>query len=90
MMPFLSLVNIASAQLVISMQDAFIIASKGNRPLMIESIRLRKADEAIRESRSYLLPSVSANASYNVYGERPVIYLRNGSLRLSNCAASIK
>jgi outer membrane protein len=67
------------AQLPISMQDAFQLASKGNRQLMVQTIEANKAAEAIKESKSYLLPSVLANGSYNVYGERPVIYLRNES-----------
>jgi outer membrane protein TolC len=68
------------AQHVISMQDAFKLASKGNRQLIVQTIEANKSIEAVKESRSYLLPSVSANASYNVYGDRPVIYLRDESL----------
>lgn len=76
-MPLVSLPVIATAQLIIDMQDAFELASKGNRRLLIERIGVRKANEAINESKSYLLPAVSANAGYNAFGERPVIYLRN-------------
>ena len=42
---------------------------------MQEFINQKK--EAIKEAESFLRPSVALNSSYNVFAERPVIYLRN-------------
>ncbi len=61
----------------LSLHEALQLASKGNRQLQIKWLESEKATEAVKEAQSFLLPSVAANGSYNIYGERPVIYLRN-------------
>ena len=61
----------------LSLADALQIASTGNRNLQIRLLEDRKAAEAVKEAKSYLRPTVGLNSSYNVFAERPVIYLRN-------------
>ncbi|WP_290790880.1 TolC family protein [Flavihumibacter sp. UBA7668] len=61
------------------MQEAFQIAAKGNRQLQIKWLESEKAGVAVKEAKSFLLPTISANGDYSLYGERPVIYLRNES-----------
>ena len=61
----------------LSLADALQIASTGNRNLQIRLLEDRKAAEAVKEAKSFLRPTVALNSSYNVFAERPVIYLRN-------------
>lgn len=61
----------------LSLADALKIASTGNRNLQIRLLEERKASEAVKEAKSFLRPTVGLNFSYNVFAERPVIYLRN-------------
>lgn len=61
----------------LSMTQALQLAAKGNRVLQMQLLENRKAAEAVKEATSYLLPTVGLNSSYNIYAERPVIYLRN-------------
>lgn len=63
----------------LNLQEALQLAAKGNRLLQVQALENRKAEAAVKEVKSFLLPSVTMNAGYNVYGERPVIYLRNES-----------
>lgn len=49
------------------------MAAKGNRQLQIKWLESQKMAEAVKEAQSFLLPSVVANGSYNIYGERPEI-----------------
>lgn len=61
----------------LSLADALQIASTGNRNLQIRVLEDRKAAEAVKEAKSFQRPTVALNSSYNVFAERPVIYLRN-------------
>ena len=61
----------------ISLRDALLIASKGNRQLQIRQLENKKAAEAVKEAKSFLLPTVTANSGYTIFTERPVIFLRN-------------
>ncbi len=70
--------SLLSAQ-ELSLQQAIQNASKGNRELQIRILESEKAAAAVKEAKSYRLPSVSAGSSYTVFTERPVIYLRNES-----------
>ncbi|HLO79953.1 MAG TPA: TolC family protein [Chitinophagaceae bacterium] len=63
----------------LSLKDALQSAAKGNRPLHVQIMERIKAREAVQEAQSFRKPSVSANASYTIYSELPVIYLRNES-----------
>lgn len=76
---FLSAHYVKAQSKELSLVDALQLAKNGNRQLQIKWLENRKAIEAKKEAKSYLLPSVGANGGYNVYGERPVIYLRNES-----------
>jgi len=61
----------------LSLQEALQLASKGNRTLQMQVLQSLKAAEVLKETKSYMLPSVSAGTAYNIYGERPVIFFRN-------------
>lgn len=61
----------------LSLQEALKLASQKNRQLKIKVLGNEKALQATKEASSYMLPTVSAGGSYTIYGERPVIYLRN-------------
>lgn len=82
----LSANNLAAQTKNLSLEEAIQLARKGNRQMQIQWLNNQSADEAVKEARSYLLPSVTANSSYSVYTERPVIYLRNetGSPKLDD------
>ncbi|MCG7858647.1 TolC family protein [Flavihumibacter sp.] len=82
----LSANNLAAQTKNLALDEAIQLARKGNRQLQIQALNNRVTDEAVKEARSYLLPSVTANGSYSVYTERPVIYLRNetGSPKLDD------
>lgn len=69
--------HVQAQSLDLSLRDAIQLASKGNRGLQLRWMESRKAAEAVKEARSFLLPSVHANGGYSIFGERPVIYLRN-------------
>lgn len=64
----------------LSLQEAIQIASKGNRQLQIKWLESEKAAAAVKEAKSFLLPTVTAIGAYTIYGERPVIYLRNENI----------
>ncbi len=82
----LSANNLSAQTKNLALDEAIQLARKGNRQLQIQALNNRVTDEAVKEARSYLLPSVTANGSYSVYTERPVIYLRNetGSPKLDD------
>lgn len=61
----------------LSLREALQIASKGNLQLQVKWLESEKAAAAVKEAKSFLLPTVTANGAYTIYGERPVIYLRN-------------
>lgn len=61
----------------LSLQNALQLAAKGNRQLQMQFLETHKATEAVKEAKSYLLPTVTVNSGYTAYGERPVTYLRN-------------
>lgn len=64
---------------VLRLQDALQLAAKGNRQLQMKILEADKAGEALKEARSFRLPTVTATGGYTIYAERPVIYLRNES-----------
>lgn len=67
------------AQHPLSLAEALNLAQKQNRQIQIASLEAGKAAERVKEQRSDLLPSVSANAAYSFFAERPVIFLRDPS-----------
>ncbi len=75
------LINSANAQTVeLTLKEALQLASKGNRQLQVQVLQNQKMEEVVKEAKSFLLPTVSFNAAYTVYGERPVIFLRSETL----------
>jgi outer membrane protein len=69
--------SIMAQSLELSLEQALHLASKGNRLLQMRGLEKRKAAEVVKEAKSYLLPTVGLQSSYTIYGERPVIFLRN-------------
>ncbi len=63
----------------LSLRDAYTIASKANRQLIISRIEELKAGSAVTEAKSLLSPNVAATGNYSFYIEKPVIFLRNES-----------
>ncbi|MDF2191345.1 TolC family protein [Paraflavitalea sp. CAU 1676] len=61
----------------LNLREALQLAVKGNRQLQIQLLESQKSAEAVKEAKSFSLPAITANGSYYIYAERPVIYLRN-------------
>jgi outer membrane protein TolC len=77
---FAAVINSSFGQArTLSLKEAFTIASKANRQLLISKIEELKAEAVVTEARSNLSPNVSASGNYSFYTERPVIFLRNES-----------
>jgi outer membrane protein TolC len=72
-------INLGAQPANLSLAQALQIAAKGNRTIQVQQLEYIKAADAIHEAQSQLKPSVNANASYTLYSELPVIYLRNES-----------
>ena len=64
---------------ILSLKEAYTIASKANRQLLISKIEELKGEAVVSEARSYLSPNVAAAGNYSFYTEKPVIFLRNES-----------
>jgi outer membrane protein TolC len=60
----------------LSLNEALKMASKKNRELLLQRLEVQQMEEAIKESRSYLLPSLTAAGTYNYYFDRQVIFMR--------------
>lgn len=60
-----------------SLNDVLKMASVGNRQLQMHALEMKRADELVKEAKSYLLPSIQFNSGYMLFTERPVIYLRD-------------
>lgn len=73
----LAVMSVSAQTKELSLQEALQLAAKGNRQLQLQWLESRKAAEAVKEAKSFLLPVITVNGGYTVYGERPVIYLRN-------------
>lgn len=77
------LMTVAATQIIqaqsteMSLKDVLQMASAGNRQLQMRTLEMKRADELLKEAKSYLLPSVQFNSSYMLFAERPVIYLRD-------------
>ena len=77
---FAAVINSASGQTrTLSLKEAYSVASKANRQLLISKIEELKAEAAVTEARSYLSPNIAASGNYSFYIEKPVIFLRNES-----------
>ena len=63
--------------LTLSLRQAMEKAAKSNRKVLINEMENRKSEGYVKETESYLKPSVEATGSYMVYAERPVIFMRN-------------
>lgn len=59
----------------ISLSEALALAATGNRQLQIQALEEAYRREVTRETKSRLLPDVTAGASYQRYFDRQVIFL---------------
>jgi outer membrane protein len=80
------LITIVSAFLVtitkgqkkdISLAEALSLASSQNRQLQISYAENKKAEAVINENLSFRKLSVNATASYSLFAEKPVIFMKN-------------
>ena len=72
-----SIKTMAQQPLTLSLRQAMEKAAKSNRKVLINQMENRKSEGYVKETESYLKPSVEATGSYMVYAERPVIFMRN-------------
>jgi outer membrane protein len=59
----------------LSLAEALTMAAKGNKELQIQTLEEIRYREITRETRSRLLPGISATAGYSRYFDRQVIFL---------------
>ncbi|WP_316841328.1 TolC family protein [Pedobacter gandavensis] len=59
----------------LSLAEALAMAAKGNKELQIQTLEEIRYKEISRETKSRLLPSISATAGYSRYFDRQVIFL---------------
>ncbi|WP_316747147.1 TolC family protein [Pedobacter gandavensis] len=59
----------------LSLAEALAMAAKGNKELQIQTLEEIRYQEITRETKSRLLPSISATAGYSRYFDRQVIFL---------------
>ncbi len=59
----------------LALKDALEMAKHGNKALQAQVLEEIHAQEMTREAKGGLLPSISANAAYSRYFERPIIFL---------------
>lgn len=59
----------------LSLAEALALAAKGNKELQVQMLEEIRFQEITRETQSYLLPNISANAVYSRYFDRQVIFL---------------
>ena len=80
-LPFLlfGFIQEGTAQESLTLSEAMQLARKENKQIQIQILETRKAEETIKEQRSFLLPEVSINTGYSFFAERPVIFLREQS-----------
>ncbi|WP_270090760.1 TolC family protein [Sphingobacterium sp. SYP-B4668] len=61
--------------MALALKDALEMAKHGNKALQAQVLEEIHAQEMTREAKGGLLPSISANAAYSRYFERPIIFL---------------
>ncbi len=59
----------------LTLTEALEMAKQGNKALQVQILEERYTRELIRESKSNLMPSISANLGYSYYFDRQVIFL---------------
>ena len=72
-----SIKTMAQQPLTLSLRQAMEKAARSNRQVLINEMENRKSEGYVKETESYLKPSVEARGNYMVYAERPVIFMRN-------------
>lgn len=63
------------AQTKLSLKATLEMAKQGNKAIQVQRLEEKQANEMTRESKSYVLPDVSANLAYAYYFNRQVIFL---------------
>ena len=61
----------------LSLKEAYAIAFKANRQLLINKVEELKAESAVAEAKTFLSPNVAATGNYSFFAEKPVIFLRD-------------
>lgn len=75
-LPALLLVNIALGQnRTLTLNEAIVLASKGNKSLLIQRTEEKRYGEIAKESNAKLLPSIAVAANASHYFDRQVIFL---------------
>lgn len=59
----------------LSLADALEMAKKGNKAVQVQALEEMYATEQTRETKSGLLPSISANVAYSYFFDRQTIFL---------------
>jgi len=67
--------SVYAQEKALALKDALEMAKHGNKALQAQVLEEIHAQEMTREAKGGLLPTVSANAAYSRYFERPIIFL---------------
>ncbi len=67
--------SVYAQKMALALKDALEMAKHGNKALQAQVLEEIHAQEMTREAKGGLLPSISANAAYSRYFERPIIFL---------------
>lgn len=59
----------------LSLKDALALAAKGNKQLQVQTLDEIRYNQITKETKSGLLPNISASAAYSRYFDRQVIFL---------------
>ena len=64
-----------TAQKSVSLEEAIVLASQGNRSLKIQKLEELRAQQAVKEAKSAWLPNISINGNLSRYFDRQIIFL---------------
>ncbi len=62
-------------KLELNLNEAIDLAKKNNKALMVQKLENELAEQTIKESKGYLLPTISAGGSYTYFIDRAVIFM---------------
>ncbi len=67
--------TVQSQQLELNLEQAIEMAKEKNKELLIQHFENNLAEQTVRESKGYLLPTLSAGGSYSYFFDRAVIFM---------------
>lgn len=67
--------NVHAQKKTLTLTDALELAKQGNKELQVQVLEEMYSQEITKETKSSLLPSISASAAYSYYVNRQVIFL---------------